>query len=497
MRIHMNGISKCFGEAAILSDVHFSLEPGEIHALMGENGAGKSTLMKILTGVYQKDSGDIFIDDKKVCFSGPKQAEQAGICFVHQELNSLLDMTVQENIFLGRELTSVPGVLCVKRMKRETERILQTFGVAIAADELLGNLSVGQRQMVEIAKAFLVQAEAVILDEPTAALTDTEVDRLFSVVRLLKEKGTSFVYISHRMEEIFRLCDRVTVMRDGRIVGTESVRRTDADELIRLMIGRSLGNLYPKEPVAPGPILLQAEGLSKQGVFRDVSFRLHAGEILGIAGLMGSGRTEIAKTLFGSYRADSGSLYVKGKKLSLHSHTPRNARKLGIAFITEDRKEEGLMIRESIAKNLSLTNFSVITDHRFLISKKKERTLTAAAVSRFRIKCRGGNHICGNLSGGNQQKVVFAKWLFTEPDILILDEPTRGVDVGAKQEIYSIITELVKRGAAVLFISSELPEVIGMSDRIAVVHEGTIAGILERADVSQEKIMALATGGRA
>jgi ribose transport system ATP-binding protein len=496
MNIVMKGITKRFGDALVLDNAEFSLASGEIHALMGENGAGKSTMMKILTGVYTKDAGKITIDGNEACFSQPKEAETAGICFVYQELNSLLDMTVEENIFLGREIFGRFGVLDKKSMKKKTEEVLGFLGVNLNPDALLQDLSVGQRQLVEIAKAFLGEARVIILDEPTAALTENEVEKLFAIIRLLQKKGVSFIYISHRMEEIFKICDRVTVMRDGRYINSFPVKDTSPDKLIKLMIGRELGNLFQKKTVPQGDVLLEVSGLTKKGMFSDVSFKVHAGEILGVAGLMGAGRSEIMKTVFGSYSADAGKMIVSGKEILLRKHNPQRARALGIAFITEDRKEEGLMIDTSITSNLDLTNFPTVTNAKIIMDSGKEKKLSAAAISEFRIRCTGGDHVCGNLSGGNQQKVVFAKWLYTHPKILILDEPTRGVDVGAKQEIYGIITKLVQKGVAVVMVSSELPEVLGMSDRILVVHEGKVAGLVDRCDASQDKIMTLATGGK-
>lgn len=496
MNIVMKDITKRFGDALVLDRAQFSLSSGEIHALMGENGAGKSTMMKILTGVYTKDAGSITIDGRDVCFSQPKEAEKAGICFVYQELNSLLDMTVEENIFLGRELCGKFGVLDKQTMKKRTEEVLGFLGVMIDPDARLCDLSVGQRQLVEIAKAFLGKAEVIILDEPTAALTENEVEKLFSIIRRLKKEGVSFIYISHRMEEIFKICDHVTVMRDGRYIQTCPVKETTPDDLIKMMIGRELGNLFQKKPAVQGQVMLEVSGLTKKGMFEDVSFKVHSGEILGVAGLMGAGRSEIMKTIFGSYSADGGRLAVCGRDVPLRKHNPEKARKLGIAFITEDRKEEGLMLDKQITDNLDLTNFPRVTDRQFIMNVSKEKKLSASAVSEFRIRCTGGTHICGNLSGGNQQKVVFAKWLYTNPQILILDEPTRGVDVGAKQEIYGIITQLAQKGVAVIMVSSELPEVLGMSDRVLVIHEGHVTGLVERKDATQDRIMTLATGGK-
>ncbi len=495
MHIVMQGIKKHFGNALVLDNAEFSLMPGEVHALMGENGAGKSTLMKILTGVHLKDAGVLYIDGKEVSFANPKEAEKAGISFVYQELNTFPDMNIEENIFLGREVFGKFGVLDKKAMRRQTQRVLDTLGVELNPLTPLALLSVGQRQIVEIAKALLGNAKVIILDEPTAALTETEVEKLFSVIRILKDKGVAFVYISHRMDEIFKICDRITVMRDGTYAGTVPADGTTPDALIRMMIGRPLGNLFQKKDIPLGKTRLAVRSLSKKDMFSDISFEVRAGEIFGIAGLMGAGRSEIMKTIFGSYRADGGRIFVDGKEVPLKNHSPAKAIELGMAFITEDRKDEGLMLDNSIACNLDLPNFPSITDLRIFLNRKKEARLSEESIRNFSIKCTGGEHICGNLSGGNQQKVVFAQWLHTEPRILLLDEPTRGVDVGAKQEIYSIITKLAEGGAAVVMVSSELPEVLGMSDRILVIHDGKAAGLLERRDATQDKIMTLATGG--
>jgi ribose transport system ATP-binding protein len=492
----MKNISKSFFTTKVLDNVQFSLKSGEIHALMGENGAGKSTLMKVLTGVYTKDSGEILLDGIPVNFKHPIEAEKKGICFVYQELNSVPDMTVEENLFLGRELRKTSfGVLNKKAMKQKTKEVSGELGVSLNPDAVLGNLSVGQQQLVEIAKALLVKASVIILDEPTAALSEKEVQRLFSVVRTLKTRGVSFIYISHRMEEIFELCDRVTVMRDGQYIGTEIVSKTGSEKLIEMMIGRKLGNLFCKEQVEPGKEVLQVSGLTKNRIFSDISFSVREGEILGVSGLMGAGRTEIMKTIFGCMKADSGTITIFGETIPLNALTPKLAREKGIAFITEDRKTEGLMIEESIEKNISLTNFNKITRHRTILDKQKEQMLSTDAVKKFRIKSTGIDHKCGFLSGGNQQKVVFAKWLSTDPKILILDEPTRGVDVGAKQEIYGIIMKMVKKGTAVIMVSSDLPEIIGLSDRVMVISEGKNAGILPKNLATQKNIMTLATGG--
>lgn len=491
----MSDISKSFGTNQVLYGANFELKDGEIHALMGENGAGKSTLMKILTGVHPKNSGKILINGKEVSYKHPTEAEKNGIVFVYQELNSVLDMSVEENLFLGREITKKFGVVDKKAMFDKTKEVLNRLGLDINPNENLGNLSVGQQQLVEIAKALLVNTEVIILDEPTSALTDKEVDKLFSIVRMLKSQGVSFIYISHRMEEIFKLCDRVTVLRDGRYIGTEKICNTNNDELIKMMIGRDLGNMFQKEIVPIGKTILEVKNLSKHGLFEDVSFSVHAGEVLGVAGLMGAGRTEIMKTVFGSFKADSGEIMLEGKHINTKHYGPAEAKNAGIGYITEDRKEEGLMLEKSISNNIGITNYDLITSNGFVIDKTKETDLSEKAIKELSIRCTGINHLAQNLSGGNQQKVVFAKWLYTDPKVLILDEPTRGVDVGAKQEIYSLITKLVKQGAAIIMVSSDLPEVLGMSDRIMVIHEGTVGGIINKDVATQENIMTLATGG--
>lgn len=495
MHIEMTNISKSFKTNQVLFGANFQLLDGEIHALMGENGAGKSTLMKILTGVHQKNTGEILINGKEVTFKHPTEAEKNGIVFVYQELNSVLDMSVEENLFLGREITKSFGVVDKKSMYEKTKEVLHRLGLDIDPNETLGNLSIGQQQLVEIAKALLVNTEVIILDEPTSALTDKEVEKLFSVVRLLKSQGVSFIYISHRMDEIFDLCDRVSVLRDGHYIGTKKICDTNKDELIKMMIGRDLGNMFQKEIIPLGEVVLDVKNLTKKGLFEDISFSLHSGEVLGFSGLMGAGRTEIMKTIFGSIKADSGEIILNGKTINTKHYCPGTAKKEGIAYISEDRKEEGLMLEKSIQSNIGITNYDLISSNGFVIDKEKDTQLSQRALKDLSIKCTGINHIVNNLSGGNQQKVVFAKWLYTNPKVLILDEPTRGVDVGAKQEIYSLITALVKKGAAVIMVSSDLPEVIGMSDRIVVIHEGSVGGVINRDIATQKNIMTLATGG--
>ncbi len=490
----MNGIMKSFGNVKVLNNACFSLDNGEIHALIGENGAGKSTLMKVLTGVYSKDSGSIFIDDKSVCFNHPKDAEKYGIVFIYQELNSFLDMTVEENIFLGKEIYNRFGILDKKSMQKKVKEILTILGINLDINDKLSDLSVGQRQLVEIAKALIYEIKVIIMDEPTAALTNNETKHLFKIINSLKDRGVSIIYISHRMEEIFELCDRITVMRDGEYVGTKKIKDTNMNEIINMMIGRDIGDRFTKTDNDKKSIAIEVKNISSKNYFRDVSFNVNYGEILGVYGLMGAGRTEIAKTIFGVLPLDNGEIYIDSKKT--HIKKPKEAIKNGIGFITEDRKIEGLMLNETIKNNISLNNFPKVVKNKIVLNKEKENFISSFAVRDFNIKCSGVNHICSNLSGGNQQKVIFAKWVLSNPKILILDEPTRGVDIASKKEIYNMMNNLASKGLAMIMISSELPEVIGMSDRIMVIYEGRVSGFIDRKDASEKNIMILATGGK-
>lgn len=492
MNIEMTGINKSFGANQVLKDAAFTLKDGEVHALMGENGAGKSTLMKILTGVYTKDSGTVKVDGKEVNFKSPQEAEKAGIVFIYQELNVLFDLTVEENLFMGKEITKKFGICDKKAMHAKAQEVMDKMGVQIPIEAVMSDLSVGQQQMVEICKALMVDAKVIIMDEPTAALTERETESLFRVMRALQKKGVSIVYISHRMEEIFVLCDRITILRDGSYIGTENVNDIDMDGIVKMMIGREIGERYPKRDVKIGEEVLRVEGLTKEKVFHDVSFDVRAGEVLGVAGLMGAGRTEIMQAIFGSISKNRGQIYIDGKQVTIKN--PRQAIAAGIGFITEDRKTEGLLLEKSIAENIEIANLKSVSKHGVL-SKKKQEELVQQGIDEFKIKCFGPWHECNNLSGGNQQKVVLAKWIATNPKILILDEPTRGVDIGAKKEIYNVINKMAAQGVAVIMVSSELPEVLGMSDRIMVVREGEVRGILDGKDADQEKIMTLATGG--
>lgn len=492
MRIEMRGIDKSFGSNQVLKQAGFTLESGEVHALMGENGAGKSTLMKILTGVYTKDAGTVLVDGKEVNYKNPQEAEKAGIVFIYQELNVMFDLTVEENLFMGKEIHGKFGICDKKAMQKKAQEALNTLGVNISPKTVMSELSVGQQQMVEIYKALMADAKVIIMDEPTAALTQSETVALFKVIESLRKKGVSMVYISHRMEEIFELCDRITVLRDGSYIGVKNIPETNMNEIVKMMIGREIGERYPSRDVKIGKEVLKVKGLTRKGTFHDVSFSVRAGEVLGVSGLMGAGRTEIMQAIFGNLSYESGTIEIDGKKVKISN--PRQAMEHGIGFITEDRKTEGLMLDKSIRENISLCNLGRISKS-FVVSKKAEKDMVAEAIKELHIKCFGPFHECNNLSGGNQQKVVLAKWILTNPKILILDEPTRGVDIGAKKEIYSIINKLAAQGVAIIMVSSELPEVLGMSDNIMVVREGEVRGIISYEEANQERVMTLATGG--
>ncbi|WP_258728244.1 sugar ABC transporter ATP-binding protein [Bacillus atrophaeus] len=493
MQIDMNDIHKAFGKNQVLSGVSFNLKPGEVHALMGENGAGKSTLMNLLTGLHGLDKGSIRINGKENYFSNPKEAEQNGIAFIHQELNIWPEMTVLENLFIGKEMTSKLGILNTKKMKALAKKQFEKLSVSLSLDQEAGKCSVGQQQMIEIAKALMTKAEVIIMDEPTAALTEREINKLFEVIASLKKDGVSIVYISHRMEEIFSICDRITIMRDGKTVDTTNISETSFDEVVKKMVGRELTDRYPQRRPELGDIVLEVRDASKKGSFEHVSFHVRSGEIVGVSGLMGAGRTEIMRALFGIDRLDSGEIWLAGKKTNIKN--PNDAVKKGLGFITENRKDEGLLLDTSIRENIalpSLTSFSP----KGVIDQKREASFVDLLINRLTIKTASPETHARNLSGGNQQKVVIAKWIGIGPKVLILDEPTRGVDVGAKREIYTLMNELTDRGVAIIMVSSELPEIIGMSDRIIVVHEGKISGEVASREATQERIMTLATGGQ-
>ncbi|MCM3270964.1 sugar ABC transporter ATP-binding protein [Paenibacillus elgii] len=491
--LEMNDISKSFPGVRVLDKVTFNLTGGEVHALMGENGAGKSTLMKILGGIHRRDGGTVILKGTPCEIASPSMAQSLGIAMIHQELNLIPHLTVMENIFLGREFTyGRSGMINWGKMRQESVRFLSQLGLAIDPGIIAGELSVGQQQMIEIAKALSMNAEILVLDEPTAALTDREIEALFTVIESLKAKGVGMIYISHRMEEIFRICDRVTVMRDGHTVGTDRVADTNIDKLVKMMVGREIKDRFPKIDVSVGEPKLEVKGLSLPGKLQDISFAVRSGEIVGIAGLMGAGRTELAKALFGVTPARQGEIRVDGRPVAIRK--PVDAIRAGIALVTEDRKDEGLLLNLSVKDNISLPNLKDVSSFGF-VSRSKETGISERLISQLLIKTPNSEQKVGSLSGGNQQKVVIGKWLETNPQVFILDEPTRGVDIGAKKEIYDLMNQLISRGVAILMISSELPEVLGMSDRILVMHEGRIAGEFARGEATQEKIMHCATGG--
>ena len=489
--LRMQGIGKTFTGVVALDDVSFELRRGEVHILLGENGAGKSTLMKILSGAYQKSAGRIFLGGQEVVIRSPKHSQELGISIIYQELNLVPQLTAPENIFLGREMMRYPGLIDRKAMHREAARILSGLGVAIDLRRPVRELSVAQQQMVEVAKAVSLDARILIMDEPTSALTEREIEELFARIRQLKSAGVSVIYISHRLEELFEIGDRVTVLRDGKKVGTHEIRGIDRAELIRLMVNREVTHQFPKVRATPGEEVLRVEDLSREGVLHNVSFSLRQGEVLGIAGLLGSGRTELARAVFGADKIDAGRVYIKGRRQQARS--PRAAIDAGLGFLTEDRKTQGLVLGLSVKDNICLPSVGKFS--RFGIMKARAERQAADQYTRdLRIRTPSVNQQVVYLSGGNQQKVVLGKWLCCEADIFIFDEPTRGIDVGAKAEIYQLINRLTASGVAVIMISSELPEILGMSDRILVMRGGAIAGEFVAGEATQERILRCALG---
>lgn len=491
--LQMSHITKRFPGVLALSNVDFSLRRGEVHALLGENGAGKSTLMKILSGVYQPDEGNIVFEDQPVSFSSPLSAQQAGITIIHQEFNLFPELTVEENIFIGREFCkNNRWRLDEKQQRQAATEILQKLNLNISPDTLVADLTVAQQQMVEIAKAISVNAKILIMDEPTAALTETEIESLFQVTRLLKSQGTGIVYISHRLEELALIADRATVMRDGQYIDTVDYDAVNISDLIAMMVGRDLGNIYPRrEAKAHQTPVLEVSGLTRKGVLNNIDFTLYRGEILGFAGLMGAGRTELARAIFGADPIDAGTIKLNGN-MTVIKDIP-DAIKQGISYLTEDRKKEGLALGLSVERNIMLGNYPEYSDRYGNVDSKRCQTTSQEQVSALRIKTPHLEQAALNLSGGNQQKIIIARWVCKDTDILIFDEPTRGIDVGAKLEIYELMNRLVAKGKSIIMISSELPEVLGMCDRILVMRNGRITGELTSDDATQEKIMQYAT----
>lgn len=491
--LQMKHITKRFPGVLALNDVQFSLRRGEVHALLGENGAGKSTLMKILSGVYQPDEGEIIFEDKPVSFSDPLSAQTVGITIIHQEFNLFPELTVEENIFIGREFCKKNRWrLDEKQQRQATIEILQKLNLAIKPDTLVADLTVAQQQMVEIAKAISVNARILIMDEPTAALTETEIESLFRVTRLLKEQGTGIVYISHRLEELALIADRATVMRDGQYISTVDYECVKISDLIAMMVGRDLGNIYPRREALQQRIpVLEVNGLTRKGVLNDINFTLYRGEILGFAGLMGAGRTELARAIFGADSIDSGTLKLNGKETVIKDIS--DAIQQGISYLTEDRKKEGLALNLSVERNIMLGNYPEYSDRFGNVDSRRCQQTSEEQVKALRIKTPNLEQAALNLSGGNQQKIIIARWVCKDTDILIFDEPTRGIDVGAKLEIYELMNRLVAKGKSIIMISSELPEVLGMCDRILVMRSGRITGELSAKEATQEKIMQYAT----
>ena len=490
--LEMREITKRFPGVLALDKVRLELRAGEVHCLVGENGAGKSTMMKILAGAQPMDDGEIRLGGAPVAIQSPHHAQELGISMIYQEFNLSPFLSVAENIFLGREprLGKTPFIDW-PRMYREAEEVLARIRVRLDVRQPVNELSVAQQQMVEIAKALSVNAKIIVMDEPSATLTEHELAALFDLIKVLRGQGIGLIYISHRLEEIFEIGDRVTVMRDGQYVDTKPVGEVIREDIIRMMVGRELTEEFPKEVFDCGEERLRVAGLSRAGVFQDVSFSLHTGEIVGLTGLVGAGRTEVARAIFGADRKTGGSVLLDGKPIEVRS--PQDAIRHGIGLLTEDRKNQGLVLNMTMRENTTLANLTELLRGPF-IDRGKERNVAQHYVGDLQIKTPTVEQAVQNLSGGNQQKVVLAKWLFTKSRVLIFDEPTRGIDVGAKAEIFKLMNNLVREGVAVLVISSELPEVLGMCDRILVMHEGRLAGELARAEASQEAVMRLATG---
>ena len=497
--LELKNIYKSFPGVKVLEDVTLQVRPGEVHALMGENGAGKSTLMKILMGIYKADQGSIFLEGKETVIHGPKDAMSKGISMIHQELNTVLDMEVAENVFVGRELLKKGfeklKIVDIARMREETGKYFREMNIDIDPRAKMRTLSVAEMQLVEIVKAISLNSRIIVMDEPTSAITEKEATVLFAQIERLKKQGVAIIYISHKMDEIFRISDTITVLRDGQWIGTKPAKELDNDMLIKMMVGRELTDIYPKDPVEIGDVILEVKNLSRGKKVRDASFSLRKGEVLGIAGLVGAGRSELVETIFGLYPKTGGQIFLHGKEV--HIKSAADAIKNKMALITEDRKQTGLNLIVSVKENIASVSIGKLSNHG-IVNDKKINEVSEKYIKELKIKTPDGNAIVGNLSGGNQQKVVLAKWLLDEPDIIIFDEPTRGIDIGAKRDIYLLINNLAKEGKAVIVISSEMAEVMGICDRILVMAEGRINGEVQREEFSQEVIMGYAstiTGG--
>lgn len=482
--IELKDIHKSFYGVEVLHGVNFVLQSGSVHALMGENGAGKSTLMKVIAGVHTADSGKVFLDNKEVEISSPAKARELGIAMIHQELSSELEMSVAENIYLGREPGRF-GMVDYRQLYHQTDELLKNLGIHLNPRTKMKRLRVADQQMVEIAKAISQNARVVIMDEPTSSITDKEVDNLFNMIRNLKSAGVGIIYISHKMDEIFQICDEMTILRDGTYIDTFKASEVNQDILIRSMVGRELGTQFPKKEVPIGETLLEVQHLTRAGEYEDISFKLHKGEILSFTGLVGAGRTELMHSIFGLTKPDSGKLILNGEEVEFK--IPRDAIQHGIAYVTEDRKGEGLVLPMSVEKNITIASLRSFVKSGFL-QKKKEADVVTQEVASLGIKVARTSMSVKALSGGNQQKVVLAKWMIAGPNVLIFDEPTRGIDVGAKAEIYKIMCDYVSKGNAILMVSSEMPEAMGMSDRMIILSNHRCSGELNRNEFNQEAI---------
>ena len=485
--LELKNISKSFPGVKALDDVSFSIERGTVHALVGENGAGKSTLIKILAGIYHPEAGEVLVDGKAEVFKTPVDSQWKGISVVHQELKLSETLSVAENVFLGNLLYK-NGLVDWKGMRVRAAQLLEQLGIPLNVDAEVSKLSVAQKQMVEICKAINRHCKVLIMDEPSATLTDKEQTIMFRTVKQLRAQGVTIIYISHRLEEIFDLADNVTVLRDGRHIDTVPVHTVDRARLVSMMVGREVKTEYPRAGVAPGQVVLEAKDLKRKNVLKGISFTLRKGEILGIAGLVGAGRTELVRAVLGIDKLESGEVLLDGKPVKIQSF--RQAIRKGLGLVPEDRKKQGLVQLATVSRNICMVNLNLVS-HNGVMDRKLERRYSHEYVSKLKISTPSVDTEVQYLSGGNQQKVVIAKWLLEDSKIIVLDEPTRGIDVGAKSEIYQLITRLVQEGKSVIMISSELPEVVGMSDRILVMHEGRQVGMIERKDASQEAIMAL------
>ncbi|MCY6369151.1 sugar ABC transporter ATP-binding protein [Clostridium ganghwense] len=489
----MKNISKSFSGVTVLNNINLKLDAGEVLGLLGENGAGKSTLMKILSGVYSLEEGEIWLEGKTIIPDNPKHAQELGISIIHQELNLVENLTVAENIFLGRLPTNQFGKVDYKKLFSSTQELLDSYEFDLDAKRKVKELSVGKQQMVEIAKAVSVEAKVILMDEPTSALADDETEKLFKLINKLKNENISIVFISHKLEEIFELCSKVKVLRDGQDMGDHDISNITEDGLIKLMVGREISERFPTKTNKPSDEILRVENLSRKDVLKDISFSVKKGEVFGIAGLMGAGRSELMNAIVGIDKKDRGHIYIKDKEVNINCC--KDAISNGIAYVPEDRRKHGLVLQFSVKNNIIHAILQKIKGKFGYIFKNKEMEIAIQSMQELKIKATDENQKVGLLSGGNQQKIVLAKWLQTDPDILILDDPTRGIDVGTKAEIYNLINELTEKGKSVILISSEMPEVISMSDRIAVMHEGEITKILNREEANQETIMKYAIGG--